>query len=256
MTDPLHHAPGTPAWVDHQSADPEGSRAFYSAVFGWTWEVGPAEYGGYANAFAQGKPVAGLGPLTPGAPPMAVWSVYLASTDAAADAARIEASGGAVMIPPMQVGPFGHMAIAVDPTGAVFGLWQPLEHRGFQAMGSHGAPCWFEVNTPDAPTNRDFYAGLWSNETRKMAGMDYFMIEQGGRPRHGVLQMTRDWEGIPPHWMTYFAHDDVDAAVTVIAEQGGVVKHGPFDTPFGRMAVCTDPAGAVFTVMTPAEAAA
>jgi predicted enzyme related to lactoylglutathione lyase len=255
MADPLHHAPGTPAWVDHQSADPDASRAFYSAVFGWTWEVSGPEFGGYANAFARGKPVAGLGPLTPGAPPTAAWSVYLASTDAAGDADRIQAAGGAVIVPAMKVGSFGHMAVATDPTGAAFGLWQPLSHPGFQAMGTHGAPCWFEVNTPDAPKLRDFYSGLWGHETQKLEGMDYVMIVQGGRPRHGVMQMTEAWEGIPPHWMTYFAHDDVDAAVKVIVEQGGAVKHGPFDTPFGRMAVCADPAGAIFTAMTPAQAA-
>ena len=33
------------------------------------------------------------------------------------------------------------------------------------------------------------------------------------------------------------------------AGRGGEVCHGPFDTPFGRIVVCTDPQGAVFSVV-------
>jgi predicted enzyme related to lactoylglutathione lyase len=32
------------------------------------------------------------------------------------------------------------------------------------------------------------------------------------------------------------------------------VKHGPFDTPVGRIAVCTDDGGAFFYLMQPADA--
>lgn len=250
MTTPLEHGPGAPAWVDHQSTDPAAARAFYSAVLGWDWQINGPEFGHYANALLGDRPVAGLGPVQEGAPPMSFWTVYLATADIEADTAALTEAGGTPMMPPMQVGDFGKMVVATDPTGAVFGLWQPLEHRGFQALGEPGAPCWFEVNTPDAPRVRDFFGGIWGNETQKMEGMDYYTVHQGGQARHGVLQMTAEWEGIPPHWMVYFSVADVDAAAVTVTAEGGAVKYGPFDTPFGRIAVCQDPQGAVFSLMT------
>lgn len=251
MPTPLKHAPGTPAWCDHQSPDPAASRAFYGAVLGWEWQVSGPEFGHYANALIDGKPAAGLGPVPPQAPKVAAWTVYLSSADVDADTAKIKAAGGAPVMEPMDVGDFGRMVVAADPTGAMFGLWQPGTHDGFEVRAEHGWPCWFEVNTPDAVAIKDFYAGLWGNAATKLEGMDYFTISDGERPRHGVLQTTEAWEGIPPHWMVYFAVADADASAAVVTAQGGAVKHGPFDTPFGRMAVCQDPQGAVFTIMTP-----
>jgi predicted enzyme related to lactoylglutathione lyase len=54
---------------------------------------------------------------------------------------------------------------------------------------------------------------------------------------------------IPPHWMPYFAVNDVREAVRVAAASGGTVSVPPFDTPYGPVAVLNDPAGAVFTVV-------
>jgi predicted enzyme related to lactoylglutathione lyase len=60
--------------------------------------------------------------------------------------------------------------------------------------------------------------------------------------------MTEEWEGVPPHWMTYFAVDDTDATCAAILDAGGAVGIEPFDTALGRVAVVNDPQGAVFMV--------
>ncbi|MGZ5379445.1 MAG: VOC family protein, partial [Mycobacterium sp.] len=51
---------GAPIWIDLASSDVDRSQEFYAAVFGWTFEAAGPEYGGYINAFCDGKPVAGL----------------------------------------------------------------------------------------------------------------------------------------------------------------------------------------------------
>ena len=68
---------GTPVWVDLSSADPAGSRAFYSGLFGWDVQVSAdPQYGGYAMAQIDGKDVAGIGPtMAPEAP--TAWMIYL-----------------------------------------------------------------------------------------------------------------------------------------------------------------------------------
>jgi len=55
-------------------------------------------------------------------------------------------------------------------------------------------------------------------------------------------------QGVPPHWMPYFEVEDCDATVAAAKEAGGTMSVAPFDLPYGRIAVLTDPFGAVFSV--------
>lgn len=56
-------------------------------------------------------------------------------------------------------------------------------------------------------------------------------------------------EGVPPHWMNYFAVADVAAAANRAAELGGKAMMPPMDFPGGRFAILQDPQGAVFGVL-------
>ena len=76
----------------------------------------------------------------------------------------------------------------------------------------------------------------------------YLVLAIGGEDVAGILEMTDEWEGIPPHWMAYFEVPDCDAAAAAAREAGGTVSVEPFDLPYGRIAVLTDPFGAVFSV--------
>jgi hypothetical protein len=70
------------------------------------------------------------------------------------------------------------------------------------------------------------------------------------------MKMTPEWGDLPPHWINYFAVEDCDATVAKARELGGAVKHGPFDSPHGRIAVVSDPYGAFFSVIQPPTPAA
>jgi predicted enzyme related to lactoylglutathione lyase len=48
--------------------------------------------------------------------------VYFVCDDCAVEAGRVEASGGKVDRPKMSIGPYGHIALAVDTEGNMFGL--------------------------------------------------------------------------------------------------------------------------------------
>ena len=50
-------------------------------------------------------------------------------------------------------------------------------------------------------------------------------------------------------WAVYFAMSDCDAAVAKVTELGGSVMVPPMDIEPGRLAVVSDPAGAVFNIM-------
>ena len=79
----------------------------------------------------------------------------------------------------------------------------------------------------------------------------YYIMQRGEAMFHGVLQMDAQWEGIPPHWMGYFQVDNTDAAIERAVAAGGKLAVPAFDMEYGRMAVISDPAGAVFSIVQP-----
>lgn len=250
MTKMDKHVPGTVCWVDLMASDAEKARAFYGAVFGWKFEVGGPETGHYAMATVDGRNVCGIGSMPPGTQMPSVWSTYFETADVDASIAKAKELGGNVVMGPMDVMDAGRLAFMVDSTGAHFGLWQSKAHTGAQIVDEPNAMCWREVNTPDAAKAIDFYSKLFGLEPKKLEGdMQYWTLHKGPTTVGGVLQMTKEWEGVPPHWMNYFAVDDTDAAIQKIRAAGGKVSVPPFDTPYGRMSVVNDPNGAVFTVI-------
>jgi hypothetical protein len=56
-----------------------------------------------------------------------------------------------------------------------------------------------------------------------------------------------DQPDVPAHWSVTFAVDDADTIAEKAAELGGEVLAPPFDAPWVRMTVISDPQGATFT---------
>jgi predicted enzyme related to lactoylglutathione lyase len=104
--------------------DPDGSKAFYGAVFGWEPEDLPIGPGTYTTWKLGGKLIGGMMPMItdswPGdLPPH--WMVYFAVADADATAERAADLGGAVPVPPSDL-PQGRFAVLNDPQGALFSV--------------------------------------------------------------------------------------------------------------------------------------
>ena len=114
-----------------------------------------------------------------------------------------------------------------------------------------GVPCWLDIMQPDPEAAKEFYGGLfgWEFENAapegspepyyiaRLSGLTVAAI--GGPPSAGAL----------PMWNTYTAVESADRAVTRVREAGGTVISEPMDVPgAGRMAVCADTEGAVFSV--------
>ena len=244
---------GTPCWVDVSVDDVPKAIAFYQALFGWDIRVGGPEAGGYAIAHRNDQIVAGIGPKfgPPDAP--SAWTVYLAADDADAVAEKIKAAGGQVVQGPMDVMEEGRMAIAFDPTGAAFGLWQGGKTTGIGLANETGALTWNEQMSWDFDAGKAFYLAVFGYEFQDMSGDDfrYATLMVDGREVGGIGQyMQSTPAGTPAAWSTYFAVDDTDAAVTTAVEHGGSIVQPPRDSPYGRIAVVTDNQGAIFSLIT------
>jgi hypothetical protein len=158
----------------------------------------------------------------------------------------------------MDVMDLGRMAIFTDPSGGVFGIWQPGTFHGSGLVNEPGALAWNELNTRDLEGAKSFYGAVfgWDFETNDMGEMGkYTTINLGDNPVAGILDMgEREVPAeTPPHWLAYFAVEDTDATIDQAKERGGNVMMGPVDIPVGRFAILTDPHGAAFAVIALSE---
>lgn len=255
------HEPGTPSFTDLSTTDVDGAKAFYGAIFGWSFVDNPTDIGSvYTMAQKGDHAAAGMMTQPPeqaemGIPPM--WNTYVTVADVNESVGKVDGLGGSVHMPPMDVMDAGVMAIVADPTGAVLCLWQAKEGIGAEVVNEHGTLCWNEVTTPDVPAAVAFYSGLfgWGTDSMEMGDQGTYTVFMNGHDGIAGAQ-NPPMDGIPPHWGTVFAVDDCDATAAAVTANGGTVLNGPFDMPpIGRGAVIADPAGAMFQIIQMAEPA-
>ncbi|MFJ9152247.1 VOC family protein [Streptomyces sp. NPDC102270] len=244
---------GTPCWADAMFSDVEGAKSFYGDVLGWTFGESSSEYGNYTQAYSDGKAVAAVVPPMPGQEGHSQWCLYLASPDAAATAGKIRDNGGEVLMEPMQVGDFGTMCLARDPSGVVFGVWQAGTHEGFEAPPEQpGAFCWAEIYTRETEKSDAFFPAVFGYRAQRMEddAIDFRMFNLDDKTVLGRMKMTDDFPPeVPAYINVYFSVTDCDDAVARATKLGGVLRFGPMDSPFGRFAALSDPQGASFSVI-------
>ncbi len=125
--------------------------------------------------------------------------------------------------------------------------------------GNHGRVWWSELWTRDPGTARDYYGQLtgWTFAEMPTGDGPYVVASRNGEMTAGIMDVTGmpGMDDTPPHWFTYLAVDDVDAAVAQTRAAGGQILRAPWDVPgVGRIAIVTDPTGAPVGIMTPPAA--
>jgi uncharacterized protein len=115
-----------------------------------------------------------------------------------------------------------------------------------------GVPCWVDTSQPDPEAAVAFYSDLFGWEFRDAMPPEsegkYFIAQIRGGDVAAVGSIP---EAAPPAamWNTYVSVDSADETAAKIRDAGGSVAMEPFDVmDAGRMAVFTDPEGAMFCV--------
>jgi hypothetical protein len=259
MPERTSYVHGTPSWADLGTTDPQAAKAFYGSIFGWEAKEQDTPNGPYIMFYKGDKAVAAAMPLTEmetsqGVPPH--WNTYIAVDDVAAAATAATEAGGHVIVEPMEVMDAGKMAFVADPGGAVFGLWEAGNHIGAQLVNEHGALSWNELITDDTDGAEEFYGKVlgWTTETAEMPAGPYTSWMVGQAPVGGMMKKRTEMGPIPNVWGVYFGADDCDACLEDVKAAGGTVVMDPIEVPeVGRLAVVSDPQGAMFTVFTAAN---
>ena len=186
------------------------------------------------------------------------WSTYVSVADADETAAKVKAAGGTVVVEPMDVMDIGRMAFFADPTGAVFGIWQPKTLHRRRPRQRAGLLVLERGAHPRRRRGQGVLLGGVRLEGRppafEGAPATYTVWEIEGKQIGGMMQMTDDYfpAEIPRTGASCFAVADCDATVAKARELGATITNEPMDMPIGRFAGMVDPQGAAFTVMQPA----
>jgi uncharacterized protein len=249
------YEPGTFSWADLGTTDAEGAKSFYTQLFGWDFEDMPAgDSMIYSMATKNGKTVAACYDLAPemsqqGVPP--AWVSYVTVADVEKSARRGSELGGTVLQEPLDVFDSGRMALISDTQGAALALWQPERHIGAQLVNEPGALSWNDLRTTDPRAAAEFYGQLfgWRIEEVEGSGGVYSTIYVGDRTNGGIMTLTEQMSGVPPHWGVYFAVSDCEKAVQRVEELGGRVVVPTMSVGAGRFAIVADPQGASVSVL-------
>ncbi len=271
------YIPGVPCWVDTSQPDPKAALDFYRGLFGWEFEdvMPPGAPGEYFIARIRGGDVAAVGSVPEGLPPVALWNTYVWVESADAIAATARDAGGAVLMEPFDVMDSGRMGVCADPEGAVFGLWEPNQHRGAAIVNEHGSVNFNTLHTRDLDAAKAFYRAVFDWGTLDVGaggemwtlgtygdhlesltpGLRTGMAEMGAPPGFedvvaSVQPIPDDDKSTPPHWSVTFAVDDADDTAAKATRLGGRVLVAPFDAPWVRTTVLEDPQGATFIAST------
>jgi len=233
------HIIGIPDWVDVMVETTEQREAlmnFYSSLYGWTWDVGEEQMGFYSIARFDGAPVMGLGQGPGGAGAMVP---YFLTDDINVSAAKAAELGGTVFMGPMEVPDAGIMALVTDPTGAVHGLWQEGDFKGFGVAYEANAVGWYDHASNDPGAAVAYYTALTGHT----------VIEPS--PGMQILNVGEQWFASVSHnqvaerpgaqWNSLYVVDTLEAARDKIRELGGTIVLEEMAVPGSTICVFIEP---------------
>ncbi|MGC9379030.1 VOC family protein [Streptomyces sp. MH13] len=118
------------------------------------------------------------------------------------------------------------------------------------ARHTPGTPCWVSLMVHGPAATREFYGALfdWEFQPGPQQLGPYARALLDGREVAGIGQLPPD-RHLPLAWTPYFASDDVNRTAETVRLCGGTIGVGPLDAgEAGRLAICSDPSGAVFGI--------
>ncbi len=246
MTTFTSHEDSMPCWTDAMVVTEEqqhDARAFLTAIFDWTWALGTPEMGFYDIASSNGHPVFGLG-RAEGV--NGVRTIYFATSNIEDAVARAVELGATVAFPVHHVGTAGWMSILVDPTGAVFGLWQAEDFHGFGVEYEENAPGWFDHSSANPEGAGAFYSAF-SGHDLTTPGPDMRILQRG---EQWYASVSKTMNGESPRWNPIYVVDSLKRIHETVPRHGGAIILEEMPVPGSAICVFSEPVnGQLLTVM-------
>jgi predicted enzyme related to lactoylglutathione lyase len=240
--------PGKFVWFDLLSEDVAAAKAFYGALFGWSFTASGDDYSLITLA---GRPIGGLAAHESRADEVSesLWLPSLSVADVDHTVERLRSFGGSVLEGPLTVEGRGRMAVVSDHEGAPLVLLRSASGDPEDAPPPVGGWMWVDLVTQDQSLAMDFYIEVigWDVTTvTDRTGNPFNLLQMDGRTRGGIVQV--DWQGVEQNWLPYVRVTDPAATVRRAVELGG--------TPLlitDDLAILVDPTGAVVGIQSPSS---
>jgi uncharacterized protein len=252
---------GSHVWYELITPDPEGAKAFYDAVVGWSvGERAPVEHDYRMIVRSDGGNAGGVLRLTDdmrqqGMKP--AWLGYVGVEDVDAAVAKIEAKGGKSLVPAFDI-EVGRIAMVADPQGNPFYVMKPVppadkpdaQSDVFSATELQHVS-WNELSTADPVAARQFYGELFGWVSADFMDMgefgEYRFLDHGGTRIGAVCGVMPGGSG---GWRYYIYVPSIAQAVEAVTAGGGTVSVGPHEVPGGdQIIIGNDPQGAEFALV-------
>ena len=242
---PKGGAAGRFVWHDLVTSDAAASRAFYGALFGWTFEPGQGIDPGYTIIKHDGRPIGGI-VVRQGSDTSAQWLSYVVVPDVDRSAKAFEQGGGKIFRGPLNARRDLRVAVVADGQGAPLGL----ASRGPEGPDDGAVPAlnrwlWIEYVARDPEAALTFLSdtvgfGHEVSETRN--AFTYYLLKTD-RPRAGLFRSL--WPRDTSAWLPYVRVSDPAATMARVVDLGGAVVLPPAShIRNGSLAIVLDPAGA------------
>lgn len=252
-----HHV-GKIIFVELVTPDLAAAKKFYAGLFGWTFRDIQAGGSAYAEAFLDGRPVAGLihKNVPVGEHRQPAWLTFFAVSDV--DSAKKVALQNAakVLYEPHSIPDRGREAVFADPRGAVFAVLASSSGDPSDVLAEPGEWIWTSLITSDPDTSAAFYQKLFDYEIFELPaseGAQHLLLASDNYARASVNSLHKP--NAHPHWLNYIRVEDTVKMTAKVVELGGRVVVAPrIDRHGGKVAVVADPLGAHFGLLEWTEA--
>jgi hypothetical protein len=238
-------------WADLVTDDAVAARAFYSSLFGWTFE----EHGDFSLASKGGQNVAGIikRPRPTDRPGQPRWVCYLSVADIEVAQKTILVMGGKVMIAPRAIPKRGEQAIFADAEGAVFGIVKSSSGDPQDFLADPGEWIWIQLLSRDARKATEFYRTLAGYEvtdyTQARRALS-FMLGSAGVMRAAVGTIPADHPEVSPTWLPFLRVENLDETLAKARQGGGKVLLEPAREFYGHpLAIIADPTGGAVGIL-------
>ncbi len=249
-----HHA-GKVIFVELVTPDIEAAKQFYAGLFGWTFK--DIEAGGkeYAEAFLDGRPVAGMfqRKLPAGKHRQPAWLGFFSVSDVNAAKKVALQNGAKVLFGPHNIPDRGSEAVLADPQGAVFAVLSSSSGDPPDVLAAPGEWIWSSLITSDPDADAAFYQKLFGYEVFELPASGsarHLLLASGNYARASVNSLPANRPNLHPRWLNFIRVEDAVKMTAKVAALGGRVLVQPrTDRQGGKVAVVADPSGAPFGLL-------
>ncbi len=249
-----HHV-GKIIFVELVTPNLAAAKQFYAGLFGWTFRDIQAGGTVYAEAFLDGRPVAGLihknFPASEHRQP--AWLSFFSVRDVDATKKIAFQNAAKVLFEPHSIPDRGREAVFADPQGAIFAVLASSSGDPSDVLAAPGEWIWSSLITSDPDTDAAFYQKLFDYDVFELPaspGAQHLMLATDNYARASVNSLPANRPNTQSYWLNYIRVEDTVKITAKVVELGGRVLVEPrIDRHGGKVAVVADPLGAPFGLL-------